>query len=167
MTLKFLKFLLFFGILSLAQAFPALAQTARYTYSTEANTGVPQVLDNRTGLVWRRCAEGQTWNGKTCSGVALMLTLEGALSRAKTQVTTSKAAWRLPNVKELASLLLLSRSYPATNMTAFPGAPSELFWSSTPNTDGGLAQVVYFTTGAVGSWPNTNTYAVRLVRDNQ
>ncbi len=38
------------------------APDRRYTINEDV------VLDNKTGLVWKRCAEGMRWNGYACRG---------------------------------------------------------------------------------------------------
>jgi hypothetical protein len=51
--------------------------------------GVPEVLDTATGLVWRRCAEGQAWTGSTCGGTPVTLTWQAALDHAKQQASAT------------------------------------------------------------------------------
>lgn len=144
---------------------PAHAQS-RYSYSTD----VSEVTDSQTGLVWRRCAEGMAWSGGTCIGTATIYTHEAALARAKTQT-----GWRLPNVKELGSIVDRSRVNPAIDPAAFPATSSGWYWSSSPYAgDSGYAWVVGFDYGVVTSANRngvinnggfTNYYvAVRLVR---
>ncbi|MFP8777515.1 DUF1566 domain-containing protein [Hydrogenophaga sp. RWCD_12] len=57
------------------------------------------LVDNVTQLQWRRCLEGQIWNGVACSGQPLTFDLYGALSLA-----INRPGWRMPGVKELQSL---------------------------------------------------------------
>jgi hypothetical protein len=120
-----------------------LAQGAdRFSYSSDGS----EVTDNTTGLVWRRCAEGMTWGDSTCTGSATEYTHEGALQRAQTQT-----GWRLPNVKELSSIVDRSLRNPAIDPTAFPNNPSNgLFWSSSPHVGSSRdAWVVRFSDGSV------------------
>lgn len=106
----------------------ALAQTcnpsALSTFTSWSNGG-STIVDNATGLVWQRCAVGQSWTGSTCSGTASTATWATAVSGAP-------AGWRLPNVKELESMVERRCYTPAVDGSAFPGAPSVQFWSSTP-----------------------------------
>jgi hypothetical protein len=44
----------------LCSAHTAQAQ-ARYSYSTDGSV----VTDSKTGLIWRRCSEGQSWSAGT------------------------------------------------------------------------------------------------------
>lgn len=57
------------------------------------------VLDNWTHLQWRRCLEGQSWNGVACNGTAVRVNLYTAFRSA-----INHPGWRLPGVKELDSL---------------------------------------------------------------
>ena len=125
-----------------------------------------EVTDTNTGLIWRRCAEGMTWDGvtTTCTGTPSVFTHEAALQRAMAQANSSGVSWRLPNVKELASIADKSLSNPAINSTAFPGTPTGIFWSSSPFVSIiGSAAVVDFNTGGVGGTPRNSYYLVRLV----
>jgi hypothetical protein len=94
-----------------------------YGYSADGS----EVTDQATGLVWRRCSEGQTWSGTACTGTALILTHQAALERAATQ-----SGWRLPNIKELSSLSNKANTNPAIDVAAFPGTVSSYYWSSSP-----------------------------------
>lgn len=135
------------------------AQSQTYTYSTAGD----EVTDSKTGLIWRRCSEGQTWSGNTCTGTAATYTHEQALAQAKAQAGT--AGWRLPNVKELTSIANKAFVNPAIDSTAFPGTPSYYYWSSTPNAgDSSLARLVDFGYGRVYSLSRHNSNHVRLVR---
>jgi hypothetical protein len=130
----------------------------RYTYSTAGD----EVTDSKTGLIWRRCSEGQTWSGSTCTGTAANYTHEQALAQAKAQ--TGTAGWRLPNVKELTSIADKTRISPAIDPAAFPATPSEWYWSSTPYAgDSGYAWYVNFDNGYV-DFSVRVSYRVRLVR---
>jgi hypothetical protein len=140
-----------------------VATSASYTYSTDGT----EVTDQKTGLVWRRCAEGMTWDGvtTTCTGTPSIFTHEEALQRAMAQANSSGVTWRLPNVKELASITDKSVSSPAIDSTAFPATPTGIFWSSSPFVSvTGYASVVDFNAGGVGGTPRNSSYLVRLVR---
>ena len=131
-----------------------------------------EVTDGRTGLVWRRCAEGMAATGGTCTGTASTFTHEQSLTRARDQATSTSVAWRLPNVKELASIADRSRSIPAIDTVAFPATPANAFWSSSPNVgSAGFAWYVGFYNGNVGNFPrgsiSGSAMPVRLVRDGQ
>ena len=121
-----MKFNLLLASLLLPVASCALA--APFTVSADGQ----EVTDTKTGLIWRRCAEGMTANAGTCTGTASSFTHEDALTRAGTQAAATGMAWRLPNVKELFSIVDKSRLNPAIDTTAFPATPANEFWSSSP-----------------------------------
>lgn len=80
----------------------AVPESGRFTplsiaYGADAGGNV--VLDNWSGLQWRRCVEGQRWTGTSCTGTPEKLTLGGALSWA-----AARPGWRLAGAKELDSL---------------------------------------------------------------
>ena len=138
----------------------------RYSFSTVAygsDAANNVVNDASTGLQWRRCEQGRVWTGSTCTGIASRISNEAALAHARAQT-----GWRLPNVKELASLVDLQVSSGAPmDQAAFPGAVISTLWTSTPYVGG--ANGVYgvsFYEGFVGAFVRStgNVGEVRLVR---
>ena len=89
---------------------------AQYSFPAEG-----MVLDTRTGLTWQRTIGPDTyaWSDALAHCAALSL---GGLT------------WRLPSMKELQTLLDLGRQNPALDPVAFPGAPSNEHWTSSPLT---------------------------------
>jgi len=159
MKTTLLATLYFIGLLGLL---PGTAYAKPYTISTDGS----EVTDQATGLIWRRCAEGLV--GSTCTGTVLPFTHEAALRRAATVSGLTATAWRLPNVKELASIADKSLSNPAIDAAAFPAIPANYFWSSSPYVGApAVAWYVYFSDGYVGSDFRSNSGYVRLVRAGQ
>ncbi len=145
-------------------ACPSWPTAERFTISGE------KVTDKRTGLVWKRCSEGQTLRAGGCTGTAVTFTHEQALARAKSANTTNSATgWRLPNVKELASLADKGCQSPAIDSTAFPGTPfNNYYWSSSPYVGNGYdAWGVDFGDGYVNIINRNSNLRVRLVRASQ
>jgi hypothetical protein len=144
-------------------ACPSWPNAERFTISGE------EVTDTRTGLVWKRCSEGQTLSGNSCTGTAATYTHEQTLARAQIANTANSATgWRLPHVKELASLADKGCLSPAIDSTAFPGTPSSWYWSSSPYVgNSGNAWSVNFLNGYVDSNGRGYGSQVRLVRASQ
>ena len=125
------------------------------------------MTDNATGLMWKQCAEGLS--GAGCgSGQLQTFTWPGALQQAQGASFASHSDWRLPNVKELASLVEKRCSSPAINATLFPTTPSAWFWSSSPFASySDNAWIVNFYHGLVNDDNRNNYNSVRLVRGGQ
>lgn len=136
-----------------------------YTVNTDGT-----VTDRRTGLTWDRCAWGQT--GSDCSGGSPSShTWDGALQVAATanqQRHKGHADWRLPNFKELLSLVERCRYHPTINDTQFPNEHGQIFWSSSPEDhDSGGAWLLNMYYGSVFNDGRFNARAVRVVRGGQ
>ena len=170
--MKRLKLSLYFCLLIHAQV--SVAQTCNPNIITDAPdsryiaNADGTVVDKKTALIWMRCALGQTWDNGTCTGFAQPYTWQSALQSAESAVFAGLNDWRLPNQKELQSLVESRCSNPAINLTVFPNATGDFFWSSSPvahYSDG--AWVVYFSLG-YGNWGYKHDGGyVRLVRSEQ
>ena len=123
------------------------------------------VTDTRTDLMWKRCAEGL--EGPGClSGSAQSFNWAAAHNQAASSVFANYGDWRLPNVKELGSLVEECRFNPAINDTVFPNSPAigACFWSSSPYFVSNLGLVVCLYEGS-SLWTIRNeVHHVRLVR---
>jgi hypothetical protein len=110
------------------------------------------VVDGRSKLTWQRDVDAtlRTWNdAKTyCATLAL-----------------AGGGFRLPNMKELQTLIAENAADPAIDATAFPGAPSESFWSATPlAADAAESWFVSFYNGVAYTSLVDHTYRARCVR---
>lgn len=140
-----------------------------------ADAGNGTVLHLPTGLIWKRCAEGQTWNGSTCTGAAAGYAWQQAFQRADAvnagMPGTQNAGftdWRVPNLKELRSIVERGCNHPSINLTQFPATPALFFWSGSPDAghSGGAWGVLF--EGGNGDWFSRSlTSRVRLVRAGQ
>lgn len=138
------------------------AQTqARYSISADGS----EVVDSKTGLIWRRCPEGMTADNNGCSGVAAAYTWEQSLALANEAASASGKPWRLPSVKELSSIVDASCGNPAIDTRAFPGTPATPFWSSSPvENNPSKAWYVMFYGGFMNTYVCGGKLQVRLVR---
>lgn len=95
--------------------------------------GGAEILDKTTRLIWRRCAEGQSWTASTCNATpTTFLTMDYAIDQAKAQADASGLRWRLPNPKELSTLVDTRVKGPAIDAVLFPGFYTESYHTSTP-----------------------------------
>ena len=163
----------------LAMSYAVQAQTCK-PESIPASTPDSQLQDNgdgtitdrKTGLIWKQCLEGQS--GSDCaSGSAAAFTWQQALQRAQTLNSSGGFAgasdWRLPNIKELSSLVEQQCWEPTINLTRFPHASSDGLWSSSAVAgSAGGAWSVYFNDGST-NWSSENDVSnqLRLVRSGQ
>ena len=125
------------------------------------------VLDTSTGLMWKRCVEGQS--GAECSnGSYSAHDWAGALTLAANSTHAGYNDWRLPNYKEIESIVEEKCYNPAINATVFPDTPSDWHWSGSPNAgNSGHAWFVSFGYGSSYFSYRYDDYAVRLVRGGQ
>ncbi len=94
------------------------------------------VTHNKTGLMWQICSQGQLWSSGSCSGVAAFYTWQQALQITSTINVAGGYAnytdWRLPDIKELSSIVELQCNNPYINTDVFPSTKSTDYWSATP-----------------------------------
>jgi pimeloyl-ACP methyl ester carboxylesterase len=110
------------------------------------------VADSRTGLTWQQAEPGaKTWAAALsyCEG----LDLGGATD------------WRLPNIKELESLIDEVKWMPAIDTGKFPSANSSYYWSSSTYAGNpSVGRFVTFSYGSVGTGSKNSAFDVRCVR---
>ena len=123
------------------------------------------ITDVTTGLMWMTCSVGQTWNSGVCSGDASELNWQQALQFAHGYQFAGFDGWRVPNVKELASITELKCVRPSINEKIFPSTLSDDYWTSTPSmSDPERAWVVAFFNSS-NSLKDKNLFVfTRLVR---
>ena len=133
--------------------------------------GGAMVLDLRYNLMWRRCPLGYTFsdNGTVDQPRDDSCVLDDQATFSWQEAlqavdAASVRALRMPNVKELSSLVEISCSWPAINTYLFPDTPPVDFWTSTPNGPTG-ARTVSFDSGLVTSGSRSGQKAVRAVAD--
>lgn len=132
----------------------------------------------KTGLMWKVCSEGQqAWHNKyysDCAGNAGSYTWPQALQIPRTLNSSGGYAgytdWRLPNIKELESIVELQCTQPTINSVIFPRTANDFYWSSTfyGYRHYGAAWGVHFATALVNFGHfNFDDSPVRLVRGGQ
>jgi len=139
-------------------------------YKIESILGDSVVTDNKTGLMWKQCSEGLS--GVDCmNGTATRSTWQQSLAIPNTLNVTGFAGftnWRLPNIKELRSIVAMNCFDPSINETAFPNTPISGFWSSSPSIHlDGYAWFSEFDHGYDVATVYSGVNSVRLVRFGQ
>jgi len=125
------------------------------------------------GLMWAKCSVGQTYRmGSTigegsCTGTGSYMDWASALQAARSSRMDGFNDWRLPNRKELESIVdrdidgvLIHPAYFHQTLKDNDAG----YWTSTLHGDG-KAWVVYFLVGTVFPASFIENYAVRLVRN--
>ena len=146
-------------------------QDGEYQYGANATPRVTDnsdgtVKDNVTNLIWLKdsdCFGGKTWSAALAASNALASGTCGLTDGS------TAGAWRLPNAKELQSLLDFGHVDPALPAGApFIGMPSQLYWSSTSHAvDGVFAWYVSVMDGAVSNAWKGNAMHVWPVRGGE
>jgi hypothetical protein len=129
------------------------------------------VADTWGGRLWQGCAAGQA--GAACDGDAARMPWRDALQTCEALVWGGFDDWRLPDVKELRSLIDESRISPAVDADAFPNVPFYgadqtpnigQFWTSTARSYNDFALYVDFGTGFSHFYVQSEGRHVRCVR---
>jgi hypothetical protein len=134
------------------------------------DNGDGTVTDVQSKLMWMRCASGQQWKGQRCIGAPRAYAWADAQQHAD-QVSRDAGAffndWRVPALRELATITDRGCSPARTNLAVFPDTPAAPFWSSTarPGESGG-ERVLALSFGAEGVMlaRRDERFHVRLVR---
>jgi len=128
---------------------PALVRAAappdRYTFPS---AGV--VYDTRTKLTWQQEVVSNSYTQEEATAYCASLSLAGA-------------AWRLPAVSELLTLVDLTQENPAIDTKAFPNTPPAGFWTSSVYGDAN-AWTVNFLEGKSGGSGTAAKGRARCVR---
>lgn len=149
------------------------AQTASYTatfgedhdYQPAAvqpsytNNGNGTTTDNITRLMWANNGSGSGCN----NGIAL--TWEAALAYCEGLSLAGNGDWRLPNIRELESIVAYTGANPSINATYFPNTSSSYYWSSTTYVPASAnALTITYSSPLLSTLGKTATTAVRCVR---
>ncbi len=137
------------GCIALLVALLSTANASANRFSEFTVHSVVVVRDSLAGLVWQKTiATTKTW--------------EQALAHCEGSPAAGRGDWRLPNKKELSTLVDFSASNPASS---FPEMSNATFWSSTPY-KGDLAKAWYvrFSDGRIYREAKTTEYSVLCVR---
>ena len=125
------------------------------------------VIDLSQKLEWLTCTVGMKWDQNKCIGKPIKVKLDqidAIIIQANEQL---EGSWRLPNRKELESLVCKYCKKVKINSSIFPNTPPESFWTSEKNPwqSQFMWTVNFFTGHTFGRFPGFIPNHVRLVRD--
>ena len=138
------------------------------TFANDFQTPVSgKVYDKFTGLEWQQTPDTTKYDW------------QGALAHCENLNLGGQTDWRLPNTKELQSIVDYTKANaPRINSGYFTSVPTGIYWSSTTRYDGtyspphpelatALAVSLANTTYNVDAYSKTTTYYTLCVRDGQ
>jgi len=132
--------------------------------SAFTDNGDGTVTHALTGLMWKQCAQGLSGAG-CATGTRALMSWSGALKDAVADRTAGYADWRLPNKKELESIVEFCGHTPSINQAVFPATFASVFRSATTYRPfPAYAWSVNFYDGLDYPYDKSNGYDVRLVR---
>ena len=155
----------------------SIAATTSHLVSKAKTDGT--VADSKTKLMWKRCPEGYSYNSTNniCSkSGTIAYTWTNALNGPATVNVTgfpnaeglpNYKNWRLPNIKELHSIIEDQCWNTAVNETVFPSTVEvDFLWSNSPSaTAAGSSWCIDLMYGEMTAGLRSDTHGVRLVRD--
>ncbi len=133
------------------------------------------VTDKESKLMWLHCSAGQAWKSELgrCTGEA------DRLSWAAAQLLASEVNrrgsfffndWRVPQLRELATIAERGCANPRVNLAVFPGTEASRYWTATsrPGTrDEAFAYALSFGAEGMAYLSKDEAHSVRLVRSTQ
>lgn len=162
------------AVLSSASIAEQTCQTDDHALSSPTtrfeDNGDGTVTDKTTMLMWMRCSGGQTWSQEGCVGAPLAYTVDDAHQLAE---RVNEAGdfffddWRVPSIRELATISEPQCSDPRIDLAVFPNTPPDYYWSRNARAGDKAAGRVYamsFGAEGVGYPQHSEALFVRLVR---
>ena len=134
------------------------------------DNGDGTVTDKQTMLMWMRCSAGQTWSKEACDGAPKGYSVDEARQLAKRVNDEGEYFfndWRMPSVRELATIAEPKCSAPRIDLAVFPDTPPDFFWSRNARAGdkaSGRGYALSFGPEGVGFPPQSEKHFVRLVR---
>jgi hypothetical protein len=126
-----------FSMLGPAVAAQQTCDTHNYPLSSPSSRfedhGDGTVTDTLSKLMWMRCSAGQTWSGAACNGTVAGFSWQAANEAAK---RVNQAGdffykdWRVPQIRELATLTERQCANPRINLALFPNTPAAFYWTA-------------------------------------
>lgn len=153
---------------SLASAQTCLAGVNETTPDADffATNSPAYVYHSLTELVWQRCSVGQTFDGEACVGEPRRFTWQQALDYSLGLELDGLTYWRVPNIKELATIVERACVRPAVRAELFPQTEMAPYWSASPSVaNPSTTWAVDFINGTSSFYPRDRDLFLRLVRN--
>jgi hypothetical protein len=150
------------------QKFALSSPTAQFEDNADGT-----VTDRVSKLMWMRCSASQKWATAACVGSADKLDWQLAQQAVKTVNHSGEffyKDWRIPQLRELATITERQCVSPRINLAVFPNTPSDFYWtSSSPAAALATGELYALSFGAEGLRPDNKAQAhhLRLVRSAQ
>jgi hypothetical protein len=131
------------------------------------------VIDRATKLMWMKCVLGQAPDAGGCAGSADTPTWDDAQAQALALNRGGRlffSDWRLPQVRELATITERACANPRINASVFPATPAAPHWTATSRPGASSTTAVYalsFGAEGVQLLDKNDRAHVRLVRSAQ
>jgi hypothetical protein len=150
------------------QKFALSSPTARFEDHADGT-----VTDRISKLMWMRCSASQKWSLAACVGEAEKLDWKLAQQAAKAMNQSGEffyKDWRIPQLRELATITERQCGSPRINLVVFPNTPADFYWtSSAPASKVVTTELYALSFGTEGLRPEDKVQAhhLRLVRSAQ
>jgi hypothetical protein len=131
------------------------------------------VTDRTTKLTWMTCSIGQTWTPAGCDAMPAPQTWSAAQDAAAAVNRSGShffSDWRVPQLRELASITEPACANPRTNLRVFPATPAGFYWTSSLRPNAGSdadAYALSFGPQGVELLSKDGLAFVRLVRSSR
>ena len=124
------------------------------------------VVDNWSGLEWRRCIDGDTWNGGKCTGDGRPVSWSAAIGLCSGSFA-GHDDWLLPSITQLESLSLVCIEDDPYPTAVFARDEHEFLtmWSSTEGAEPTTAYYFDLSEDQVGVGNSLDQHAVLCVRE--
>ena len=125
------------------------------------------IIDNQHNIEWLRCSVGQRWDGSTCIGQIVNLSLDTVPQAIKMAGEQLGGVWRLPTHIELKSIVCRNCPSPKIDKDVFPNTDNAPYWTG----DKSLFNKKFFVSVNFHTGFSFNRFlplkelAIRLVRD--
>ena len=128
------------------------------------DNGGGTITDMASGLMWVK-EPGAIGGNFGSAGSPAKMTWNNAIDECPALTYAGHSDWRLPNIKELASIIDHGKSSPSIDTVFFPSTQTTKYWSSTTlNSFSGVKWYVAFDEGEISVYTSDEPWYLRPVR---